>query len=250
MHGGDVAWSGAWYRTTLDLATARFSARGGSGTALHFVTDWPGYFPNGPDIVNLLVDAGADPNATPPVPESPRRLCTTPRAATTSMSPPHLLTEARISKHLEAPSAPLGQCHRLCVLARRSPLGDAGRPNRKVWHAAALGMLDTLETCWCQGSTEKRSQRASGTRAALANAVPQSACLMRVPISTGSPTMQKVRRWMPLMVLGLDKGMLSSGCGPSAHAQASPRTNNRNQTERQVQKTRNSIVTSGNPCCF
>ena len=34
---------------------------GGSGTALHLVTDWPGYFPNGPQIVRLLVGAGADP---------------------------------------------------------------------------------------------------------------------------------------------------------------------------------------------
>jgi hypothetical protein len=28
---------------------------------LHLVTDWPGYFPSGPQIVRLLIDAGADP---------------------------------------------------------------------------------------------------------------------------------------------------------------------------------------------
>ena len=40
------------------------SARGPGGrTALHVVTDWPGYFPEGPAGARLLLDAGADPNA-------------------------------------------------------------------------------------------------------------------------------------------------------------------------------------------
>lgn len=30
---------------------------------LYLVTDWPGYFPHGPQIVRLLIGAGADPNA-------------------------------------------------------------------------------------------------------------------------------------------------------------------------------------------
>lgn len=46
------------------LATGRAVDRqGNSRTALHVVTDWPGYFPNGPMIVKMLIDAGADPNA-------------------------------------------------------------------------------------------------------------------------------------------------------------------------------------------
>ena len=35
------------------------------------VTDWPGYFPNGPEIVRLLVDAGGDPNGRQPGEETP-----------------------------------------------------------------------------------------------------------------------------------------------------------------------------------
>jgi uncharacterized protein len=31
-------------------------------TPLQVATDWPGYFPNGPQIVHLLAEAGADPN--------------------------------------------------------------------------------------------------------------------------------------------------------------------------------------------
>jgi uncharacterized protein len=36
--------------------------KGSSRTVLHVVTDWPGYFPNGPMIVKILIAAGADPN--------------------------------------------------------------------------------------------------------------------------------------------------------------------------------------------
>ena len=41
------------------LAAARIH---GSRTALHVATDWPGYFPNGPEIVDILIRAGADPD--------------------------------------------------------------------------------------------------------------------------------------------------------------------------------------------
>ena len=46
------------------LANARIIGRrpGGFRTPLHLGTDWPGYFPNGPGTVRLLIAAGADPN--------------------------------------------------------------------------------------------------------------------------------------------------------------------------------------------
>jgi hypothetical protein len=63
VRGGDVDVVKRLLSENPDLASTRFSARGGTSTALHFVTDWPGYFPNGPDIARVLIDAGADPNA-------------------------------------------------------------------------------------------------------------------------------------------------------------------------------------------
>jgi hypothetical protein len=46
------------------LATARLvDEKGESGTALHAATDWPGLFPNGPEIGRTLMEAGADPQA-------------------------------------------------------------------------------------------------------------------------------------------------------------------------------------------
>ncbi len=61
---GDVAAIQTLLRNDPALASARLVGKdGGTGTPLHLVTDWPGYFPNGPEIVRLLIDAGADPNA-------------------------------------------------------------------------------------------------------------------------------------------------------------------------------------------
>src|SRR5207302_6791714 len=45
------------------LASARIGGRLSNRTPLHVVTDWRGYFPNGPQVVRLLIAAGADPNA-------------------------------------------------------------------------------------------------------------------------------------------------------------------------------------------
>jgi hypothetical protein len=46
-----------------ELANARLEGpRGGQRTPLQLVTDWPGYFPNGPEVARLLLSRGADPN--------------------------------------------------------------------------------------------------------------------------------------------------------------------------------------------
>jgi hypothetical protein len=42
------------------LASSPLGGPAGSRTPLHVATDWPGFFPNGPEIAKLLIDAGAD----------------------------------------------------------------------------------------------------------------------------------------------------------------------------------------------
>lgn len=47
-----------------EIARARIrDSKGATRTPLHVVADWPAYFPEGPEVVRLLIAAGAEPNA-------------------------------------------------------------------------------------------------------------------------------------------------------------------------------------------
>ena len=64
IHAGQIETVKELVQTHPGLASARLvDEEGGSGTPLHVATDWPGFFTNGPDVVAVLIDAGADPNA-------------------------------------------------------------------------------------------------------------------------------------------------------------------------------------------
>ena len=152
VHGGDLDLVRRLIAGNTDLASARFVARGGSGTALHFVTDWPGYFPNGPEIVHLLIDAGADPNATttgPGRPETPLHYA----ASSDDVDVAVALIDR--GADLEIPDGSIGTpldnaigyaCWHVARL-----LATRGARIEKVWHAAALGVLETLETLLVPG---------------------------------------------------------------------------------------------------
>jgi uncharacterized protein len=154
VHAGDVEAVQRLLRNDPALATARLGSKdSGSATPLHLVTDWPGYFPHGPQIVRLLINAGADPNTL-----------TTGRGAETSgpgdETPLHYaassddadVAEALIDggADIEKPDGSIGTpldnaigygCwHVARLLVARGARVD------KVWHAAALGMLGRLET--------------------------------------------------------------------------------------------------------
>ena len=64
IHAGDVRSLTALLREHPGLAAARIvDDKGSSGTPLHAVTDWPGYWPHGPEVTAMLIAAGADPSA-------------------------------------------------------------------------------------------------------------------------------------------------------------------------------------------
>lgn len=63
IRAGDLDALSALLAEHPGLAEARLEDRRGSRTPLHVATDWPGYFPNGPEVVRALLAAGADPDA-------------------------------------------------------------------------------------------------------------------------------------------------------------------------------------------
>jgi uncharacterized protein len=128
------------------LAAAHFAGRGGgTRTALHMVTDWPGYFPGGPQIVAILIAAGADPNAatTGGAPETPLHWA----ASSDDVDVARALIDG--GADLETPGGSIGTpldnaigygCWHVARL-----LVQRGARVERLWHAAALGLLDRLE---------------------------------------------------------------------------------------------------------
>lgn len=123
-------------------------AKGGTRSLLHVVTDWPGYFPKGPDVVRLLIDAGADPNATV-------------TGSWHSETPLHWAAssdDAEVAAALidggadiEAIGASIGGATPLddavaygCWHVARLLVARGARVDT-LWHAASLGMIDRVE---------------------------------------------------------------------------------------------------------
>lgn len=63
VQAGDLETLEALLAARPGLAMARIGDETSSRTLLHAATDWPGHFPNGPAVIALLIEAGADINA-------------------------------------------------------------------------------------------------------------------------------------------------------------------------------------------
>ncbi|HEY2792769.1 MAG TPA: ankyrin repeat domain-containing protein [Micromonosporaceae bacterium] len=125
------------------LAGARLAAAKGR-TPLHVVTDWPGYYPEGPAIAQALIDAGADVDA-----RSEGRTTETPlhwAASSDDVDVAEVLMSA--GADLEAAGGSIGTPLDNAIgygcwhVARR--LVERGVAVDKLWHAAALGDLHRL----------------------------------------------------------------------------------------------------------
>ncbi|MGH3259286.1 MAG: ankyrin repeat domain-containing protein [Streptosporangiaceae bacterium] len=150
VHDGDVEAIRRRLRDDPTLALARIVGKDGrSGTPLHMVTDWPGYFPHGPEIARLLLDAGADPNVrtTGADPAHPGETPLHWAASSDDVDVAEALIEG--GADLEAPNGSIGTplsnavgyaCwHVARLLVARGALVD------QAWHAGALGLLGRLE---------------------------------------------------------------------------------------------------------
>ena len=106
------------------------------------VTDWPGYFPNGPEIVRLLAEAGAGPNARQPGEETPLHWAASSddwhvAAALIDAGADINAPDGSIGTHSRTPSATTASTWPACSVDRGA---DVDRP----WMAASLGLLDRL----------------------------------------------------------------------------------------------------------
>jgi hypothetical protein len=144
IHAGDTAALERLLAAHPGLASEPIRDRRGSKTPLLAATDWPGYFPAGPAVVRMLIDAGADPNATTggEKPETPLHWAASSDDAD--------VAEALISRgaDIEMPGGSIGTpldnaigygCWHVARL-----LVASGARVDKLWHAAALGMLPRL----------------------------------------------------------------------------------------------------------
>jgi ankyrin repeat protein len=149
IHAGDVSAVRNALAKNPSLAAARFvDEKGGSSTALHAATDWPGFLPNAPQIVAMLIEAGADPNAAI-------------GGSWHAETPLHWAAssdDAEVAKALiaggadiEAPGASIAGGPPLddavgygCWQVARLLVERGARVNR-LWQAAALGMVTRAE---------------------------------------------------------------------------------------------------------
>ncbi len=149
IQSGDVDELRRLLNQSPDLASKRIlNNKGGSRTLLHIATDWPGYFPNGPVIVKILVDAGADPNA--PIiggqhSETPLHWA----ASSDDVDVADALIDGGADIEVRGGSIASGTPLDNAVgygcwhVARR--LVERGAHVGKLWHATALGMISSVE---------------------------------------------------------------------------------------------------------
>jgi len=159
IHAGDVATLQRLLADNPGLAASRLGGVAKGRTPLHVVADWPGYFPNGPQVVRLLIAAGADPNARDPdQPSSETPLHWA--ASSDDVDVARALIDC--GADVETPNGSIGTpldnaigyaCWNVARL-----LVQRGAKVDKLWHAAALGMLDRLEELLAgQSGTEREA---------------------------------------------------------------------------------------------
>jgi uncharacterized protein len=135
-----------------DRALSPLGGTEGSKTALHVVTDWPGYFPHGPQIARILLDAGADPN----VRHLGKQFAETPlhwAASTDDVDVAEVLVEG--GADIEASDGSIGTpldnaIGYACWYVARLLVARGAKVER-LWHAGALGMTNRVDELLATG---------------------------------------------------------------------------------------------------
>jgi ankyrin repeat protein len=151
IHAGDVPGLQGLLAANSGFASVRLGADSVdkpcemSRTLLHVATDWPGHFPNGPEIVAALVASGADVNACFAGPHTETAL----HWAASSDDVAVLDALLDLGADIEAPGAVIGGGTPLADAAAFGQWNAARRLVERgaktvLWEAAALGLLDRV----------------------------------------------------------------------------------------------------------
>jgi uncharacterized protein len=140
------------------LAASRLKLAKGR-TPLHVVTDWPGYFPNGPRIAQLLIDAGADVNdrgTDGDKGETPLHWA----ASSDDVDVAAVLIDG--AADIEMPNGSIGTplnnaIGYACWHVARLLIASGAKVDA-LWHAAALGLLDRLDELLADDSVATSSK--------------------------------------------------------------------------------------------
>jgi ankyrin repeat protein len=140
------------------LSAARIKDPRGSKAVLHVVTDWPGFFQNGPAVAKMLMAAGADPNVRTEGAKGEEGETPLQWAASNDDVE---VAEALINggAEIEARGGSIAGGTALenaigygCWRVARLLLAHDAKVE-KLWHAAALGMTSMLEKFLQNGSS-------------------------------------------------------------------------------------------------
>jgi ankyrin repeat protein len=143
IHVGDIAGLRQLLADHPGLASAPLGGRYQSRTPLHAVTDWPGYFPNGPEITRVLVEAGADPSARQPGEEAPLHWAAS--SDDWHVAAALIDTGADINAPDGSIGTPLANAVGYACWDVARLLVARGAEVDQPWIAASLGLLDGLE---------------------------------------------------------------------------------------------------------
>lgn len=157
IRGGEVDRLQSLLAQKPEMVRSRMGGPARGRTPLHVATDWPGFFPNGPRIVALLVAAGAEVDARGEDGTGETPLHWT--ASSDDAEVARVLIDA--GADLEAPDGSIGtpldnavgyDCWNVARL-----LVERGALVEKLWHAAGLGMLDRLEVLLTSDPTPEQA---------------------------------------------------------------------------------------------
>jgi len=148
---GDVAGVKRLLASDAGLASHPLGGRHGTRTPLHVVADWPGYFPNGPEIVRILLAAGGDPNARDPGTPSETPLHWAASSDDTDVARALIDGGADVNLPGGSIGTPLENAVGYGCWNVARLLVERGARVEKLWPAAALGMLDRLRELVARG---------------------------------------------------------------------------------------------------